>query len=76
MRLPEILCCTLCVGLLLTACGSTAPQTAVQSGSEIAEDSEGVGEPSETVSEPASETASDTESETISDPASLHAGVL
>ena len=70
MRLPEILCCTLCVGLLLTACGSTAPQTAAQSGSEIAEDSEGVGEPSETVSEPASETASDTESETISDPAS------
>ena len=70
MRLAKILCCTLCAGLLLTACGSTAPQTAAQSGSENAEDTEVVGEPLETVSGEASETASDTGSETVSDLAS------
>ena len=70
MRLAKLLCCTLCACLMLTACGSTAPQTAAQSGSENAEDAEVVGEPSETVSESASETASYLGAETVSDPAS------
>ena len=69
MRLAKLLCCTLCACLMLTACGSTAPQTAAQSGSENAEDTEVVGEPSETVAGEASETVSDLASGTEDDSA-------
>ena len=69
MRLTKLLCCTLCAGLLLTACGSTAPQTTAPQATEPQATEPQTTEPQAT--EPGgAENAADTAAEAPEDPAS------